>query len=253
MSKATHVVTAVVLFLCGTAIAKKPVAQLPQATVDTTFNEPTGGTTWAAHTTAQFQTALQSAMPGDVIVLDAGTIYTGNFAVPANSNPNGRWIYIQSSNLSALPAPGTQVSPSDAVNMPKIVTPNASQALAFVSGSSYVRVTGVEIYSASTYAPPNYTQGVYYGYMIVAIAGGWPFSLPIPDHIIFDRCYIHGDSTHDLQAGIQANFSSFGLVDSYISDIHTRDPSRWPFLGSGVIMPVSAPNETAVDFRMRKI
>lgn len=228
MPKITSITAAVLL--CGIAFAQKPVAQLPQATVDTTFNEPTGGTTWAAHTTAQFQTALTSAVPGDVIVLDAGTTYTGNFAVPAKGNflvpakgnPSGRWIYIQSSNLTALPMPGTQVSPSDAVNMPKIVTPNASQALAFASGSSYVRVVGVEIYSASTYAPLNYTPGVYYGYMIVAIAGGWPFSLPIPDHIIFDRCYIHGDSTHDLQAGIQANFSNFGLVDSYISDIHMK-------------------------------
>jgi hypothetical protein len=213
---------AVLALLYGFAMAQKPIAQLPTATVDTTFNEPTGGTTWAAHTTAQLQTALTSATPGDVIILDAGTIYTGNFVVPAKTNPNGQWIYIQSSNLSALPPPGSQVSPSDAVNMPKLVTPNVSQALAFVSGSSYIRVVGVEIYSDSTYAPKNYTPGVYYGYMIVAIAGGWPFSLPVPDHITFDRCYVHGDATHDLQAGIQANFSNFGLVDSYISDIHMK-------------------------------
>jgi hypothetical protein len=213
---------AVVLLLCTVAIAQKPIAQLPAATVDTTFNEPSGGTTWAAHTTAQLQTALASAIPGDVITLDAGTIYKSNFVVPAKSNPNGQWIYIQSSNLSSLPPPGTQVSPSDAVNMPKLVTPNVSQALAFASGSSYIRMVGVEIYSASTYAPANYTPGVYYGYMIVAIAGGWPISLPVPDHIIFDRCFVHGDATHDLQAGIQANFSNFGLVDSYISDIHMK-------------------------------
>jgi hypothetical protein len=209
--------------LCVFAVAQKPIAQLPQATVDTTWNQPTGGTTWAAHTSAQLKTALKSALPGDVIVLDAGTIYSGNFVVPAVSNPNGQWIYIESSNLNSLPPTGTQVSPSDAVNMPKIVTPTVSQALAFASGSSYIRMVGIEVYSASTWAPTPYTPGVYYGYALISAPnGGWPISLPIPDHIIFDRCYIHGDPTHDVQVGIQANYSNFAVVDSYISDLHMK-------------------------------
>src|SRR3974390_2599234 len=104
----------VVVVLSGVAAAQKPNVQLPLVTVDTTWNQPTGGTTWAAHTSAQLKTALKSALPGDVIVLDAGTIYSGNFVVPATNNPNGQWIYIESSNLNSLPPTGTRVSPSDA-------------------------------------------------------------------------------------------------------------------------------------------
>ena len=210
------------LALSGVAIAQKPVAQLPQARVDTTWSVPSGQT-WAAHDAAGFRNALNSANPGDVIVLDAGTVYKGNFKVPAKSNLSGQWIYIVSSNLSSLPASGTRVSPSDAVNMPKIVTPNVSQALSFWLGANHIRVVGVEIYSASTYAPANYNPGVYYGYAMVSIADPWQnWNKNVPDNIIFDRVYVHGDATHDVQAGIQLNFSNAAVVDSYISDIHMK-------------------------------
>ena len=210
------------LALSGVAIAQKPAAQLPHTSVDVTWAMPTG-TKWPAHTAAQFSSALTSAQPGDVIVLDAGVVYTGNFKVPAKNNPNGQWIYIVSSALSSLPAPGTQVSPSDAVNMPKIVTPNVSQALSFWPGANHIRVVGVEMYSASTYHPTGYTPGVYYGYAMVTIAGAWQtWGSNIPDYIIFDRSYVHGDATHDVQEGIQLNFSNAAVVDSYISDIHMK-------------------------------
>ena len=89
------------------------------------------------------------ASPGDTIVLDAGTTYTGNFYLIPKSNPNHKWIHIVSSALNRLPSPGTQVSTTDAVNMPKIVTPNVSAALTVIAGSSYYRLVGLEITSAS--------------------------------------------------------------------------------------------------------
>jgi len=46
MSK--YVSLALVLVLCGFAVAQKPVAQLPTTYINTTWNQPVGGTTWAA-------------------------------------------------------------------------------------------------------------------------------------------------------------------------------------------------------------
>ena len=83
------------------------------------------------------------------------------------------------------------------------------------------QITGVRGHrtdSASTYAPPGYTPGAKYGYALVSDYGNPPVTLP--DSIIFDRCYIHGDATHDVQEGLQGNASNFAVVDSYISDIH---------------------------------
>jgi len=204
----------------GVAIAQKPAAQLPLTYIDTTWSMPTG-TNWAAQTAAQFRSALTSAKPGDVITLDAGVVYTGNFVIPAKSNPNSQWIYVVSSNLSSLPAPGTQVSPSDAVNMPKIVTAGATQAVRLANGADHWRFVGIEIYSASTYAPSSYTPGVYYGYSLVDNLcypnfTGCPNPPVLPHDITWDRMYVHGDATHDLQQGIDGNQISVAVVDSYI-------------------------------------
>ena len=72
--------------------APKPQATLPQVYIDTTWNLPTGDTTWAAHTSAQLSSALTNSAPGDVIVLDAGITYVGNFKLPAKANSNSKWI-----------------------------------------------------------------------------------------------------------------------------------------------------------------
>jgi hypothetical protein len=202
------------------AHGQKPQAVLPKVYIDTTWNLPVGGTTWAAHTAAQFSSALKSSSPGDIIVLDAGATYSGNFHIPVKANPNQKWIYVVSSAYGNLPAPGTRATPADAVNMPKIVTPGAPGALGFVDGSNHWRFVGIEVASASTYSPPGYTPGVYYGYALIGDFGNPPVTLP--DSIVFDRCYVHGDATHDVQEGLQGNASNFAVVDSYISEIHMK-------------------------------
>src|ERR1019366_1178009 len=85
----SSVVVLVVLVVCGllaSAPAKEPQAVLPQVYIDTTWNPPVGGTTWAAHTSAQLSTAITKSSPGDIIVLDAGATYSGNFVLPAKTN-----------------------------------------------------------------------------------------------------------------------------------------------------------------------
>jgi hypothetical protein len=125
------------LFVClllfaVVGVAQPPVPQLPLTYIDTTFNPPTG-VTWPAHTSTDFKNALNSANPGDTIVLDAGVTYQSNFTLPAKSNPNKKWIYIVGSALSSLPAPGTRVNPAtDASQMPKVVSTNMTAVRVYV-------------------------------------------------------------------------------------------------------------------------
>jgi|HubBroStandDraft_4_1064222.scaffolds.fasta_scaffold09369_3 hypothetical protein len=201
-------------------VAQPPVPQLPQTYIDTTFNPPTG-VTWPAHSSSAFSSALNSANPGDTIVLDAGVIYQGNFTLPAKSNSNSQWIYIVSSALSSLPAPGTRVNPvTDAANMPKIVTPNVTAALTLPPGANHYRLVGLEVDSTSNYGcNPNKVPPVNcYSYQLVS-ASSVP-GHPLVDSITVDRCYVHGSPTQDVTHGIVANGSNFAVVDSYISDIH---------------------------------
>jgi hypothetical protein len=209
----------VVLVLAAAAAAQKPVPELPRVYIDTTWRGPNGGTTWLAHTTAELSTALAKSAPGDVIVLDAGVTYIGNFTLQAKANPNNKWIYVVSSQLEKLPE-GKRVSPADAENMPKIVTPNAAAALVIIPGTNHYRFAGVEITTASTAGacptctPPHNP----FTYFLVGVTSGIPS--PEPDSLTFDRCYIHGMPNIDVKQGLQATASNFAVVDSYISELH---------------------------------
>ena len=70
---------ALIFMFSGLAVAQMPVAALPRTYIDTTWNPPQGGTACGAHTPAQLTSALHTAVPGDIIVLDAGSIYSQLF------------------------------------------------------------------------------------------------------------------------------------------------------------------------------
>jgi len=191
------------------------VAQLPATYIDTTYKQP-GGTVWLAHTAAQLSSAINVSQPGDTIVLDAGVTYLGYFQLPPKSNPNNKWIYVISSGLANLPA-GKRVSPTDAVNMPKVVTPNTAAVFQVNGGANHWRFAGIEMTSASKYVPAAKASPNGYTYFLV---GSQSFPTPLPDSIVIDRCYIHGSPSQDIVTGVQGTASNYAVVDSYISDIH---------------------------------
>ena len=207
---------AAILFLTAATVAQVPVAQLPQTYIDTTFNAPTG-VTWAAHTSTSFQSALNSASPGDTIVLDAGVTYKGNFTLPVKLNPNNKWIYIVGSALSSLPAPGTRVVPAtDAANMPKLVSTGTTSVITIRPGANHYRLAGLEITTASTQGGST-AQNPYTTVLVNAMSSA---GNPLVDSITIDRCYIHASPTIDAREGFAMNASNVAIVDSYVSDIH---------------------------------
>jgi hypothetical protein len=205
----------------GRLEAQMPVPALPQTYIDTTYNTPVGGKTWHPHSSADLKSALTSANPADVIVLDAKTTYEGNFVLPVKENPDHKWIYLISSNLASLPAPGTRVSPdTDSANMPKIVTGTVSPAIRIPPGGSYYRLAGLELTSSSNAGcrPDQVPRINCWSYQLI-YAEGLP-GKPLPDSITIDRCYVHGSPTQDVRQGILANGSNIAVIDSYFSDIH---------------------------------
>ncbi len=206
------------LVLTTVAAGQKPVAELPRVHIDTTWQEPKGGKTWKAHTADDLTKALAESAPGDVIALDAGTTYTGTFVLPAKDNPNKRWIYIVSSAMAKFQE-GKRVTPQDAANMPKIVTPTVAPAFQISGGANHWRLAGLEITSASTKGcQPDHSPPINcFTYFLVGPQGA---PNPEPDSFTIDRCYVHGSPTIDLQHAITANVSTFALIDSYLDDIH---------------------------------
>src|SRR2546429_1222426 len=203
---------AVALTLLGaTPTFSAQAPERPRVFLDTTYAAPGRQTSVPAG--GDLQSALNSAQPGDAIVLQAGASYTGNFTLPVTSGSG--WIYIQSSALSSLPAAGTRVGPGQASLMPKIVSPNTAPAISTAAGAHHFRFVGVEI--TTTWASTSATN---YGLVALEAPGGNTSLAQVPTDIVFDRCYIHGTPTGNIRRGILMNSARTAVVDSYLSDHH---------------------------------
>ena len=184
----------------------------PRVFLDTTYSAPVGRQT-SVPAGGDLQGALNSAQPGDTIILQAGATYTGNFTLPVKSGT--AWIYVQSSALSSLPAAGTRVGPAQASLMPKIVSPNTSPAISTAAGAHHFRFVGVEI--TTTWASTSATN---YFLVYLEAPGGNTSLAQAPTDMVFDRCYIHGTPTGNIRRAILMNSARTAVVDSYLSDLH---------------------------------
>jgi hypothetical protein len=115
---------------------------------------------YPASTTAEFQSALAAALPGDTITLQAGATFIGDFVLPPKSGSD--WITIRSSMMANLPPAGVRVKPSDSAYMPKIRPVSSSSAISITDGAHHYRLVGLEILAA---------PGVY-SYSLVSLAWG---------------------------------------------------------------------------------
>jgi len=208
-----------IVLVAISAMAQKPVATLPTGitgslggpysgtTIDTTYSLPIGGTTWAVHNATALTNALTSSAPGDVIVLDAGTTYSGNFILPAKTNPSHKWIYIVTSDYAGLPAPGVRIAPSNVSHMPTIQNVTDNYVFQVGVGADHWRLVGLEITSPAA----SITE---------LVASGMDIGLTMPDSITVDRCYLHGSDTTDVRRAVDLNASNYAVIDSYIANIH---------------------------------
>jgi hypothetical protein len=156
------------------------------------------------------QAAINSANPGDTILLQAGATFTGNFVLPVKTGST--MITIRSSAPdSALPGPTSRIDPSFASQLPKIKSPNTGPALATAPGAHHYTIMGVEF--------PSTYQGYY---IIVALgdASSAQNSLAqVPHDLVLDRVYLHGDVTYGQKCAIALNSASTTVTNSYVSEI----------------------------------
>jgi hypothetical protein len=182
--------------------ATLPIAPL---TFDTTYAAPTG-TTIKISAGEDLQATLNKAQLGDTIVLQAGATFTGPFTLPNKTTGSG-WIYVVSSNLASLPAPGNRVGPNDAANMPKITSPGYNYTIETINGSHHIRFVGIE------FAP---VAGAYV-YQVIAIGNSDTSPATLAHHIVFDRCYVHAAANENARRGIEMDGAYVAVVDSYVA------------------------------------
>jgi hypothetical protein len=193
-------------------------AELPRTVPATSLaSTPAPGPVVHAGTTDDLQTDIDNAVCGEVLVLPAGAVYSGNFTLSAKNCDAQHWIWIESGGT--LPDENTRISPSYAGvtslpgrpafsgpgtnQMAQITTPNSSPAIQVGTSASYYRLIGLEI-----------TRPVG-GYVAGLMASGGPSS-----SIILDRGWLHGTTSDETGNGWGVDgTTNFAVINSYFSDI----------------------------------
>jgi hypothetical protein len=203
-------------------------AELPRVYIKSALaNTPAPGKTLLIKSSDNLQKALDEAVCGDTLKLEAGASFVGHFWLPKKACDDSHWIVIRSSAPDdTLPPEGTRMSPcyagiaslpgrptyhcASAKNlMVAIISPAATQSgpLTFLDGANHYRFIGIEITREASPAS------------VVALAG--PDLAAAADHIIFDRVWMHGTARDETRRGLFLSGTTYmAVVDSYFSDFH---------------------------------
>jgi hypothetical protein len=172
-------------------------------------------------TPAQLQQALNDAVGGDTITLQAGVTFPGSFQLPPRSAGTD-WITLRSSNLDKLPPAGSRVRAVDAVNMPRLLSVSGNAVLTAGQGAHHYRIVGIEL----TVSPGVYTLG------LVLLGTAYETSVDqLPHHIRFERVYVHGDETVGGKRGIALNCGASTVIDSRIANFKSTSQDTQAIAG----------------------
>jgi hypothetical protein len=192
----------------GIAAAASVPAQPPKVLLDTTYTPPAGAVI-DVHAGDDLQAALDRAVPGDQVVLEAGASFTGNFVLPKKAGTGT--IVVRSSGTGAL-TEGERAGPSDAPRMARIVSPSFDGAIDAAPGARRWRLIGLEL-TVSPAVEEN-TGVVRLG------AGSETARSQLPREIVIDRCWIHGNNSQNDRRGVALNGIAEAVIDSTLSDFH---------------------------------
>jgi len=191
------------------AVPASATPELPRVQVATGTIVSTGQTISVA-ADGDLQAALDKAQPGDTIALQAGAVFRGPFVLPVKQGTG--WITIASSALGSALAAGRRVSPADAAYMPKLES-GTEPVLTVAAGAHNYRLIGIEIRPAAAQKIDN----------LITMGTDARSLAMIPQYLIFDRCYIHGDATVGTRRGMALNAAYAAVINSYLSDFKRTD------------------------------
>jgi hypothetical protein len=199
------------------------LAELPRERVDTRLVAPTGRR--LSVQSGGLQAAIDSARPGDVLLLQPGSTFNGHFRLRRKSGDG--WITIRTASDAGLPAPGTRMTPSVArsASLPRILTPDVAPAIQTEPGAHHYRIIGVEVGAASGVT-------LQYGLVKFGSSGTEQNMLSqVPHHLILDRVYVHGQSGMHLKRCVTLNSAWSAVIDSYLSECHGKGQDTQAILG----------------------
>ena len=209
----------------GTLNAIATMAELPRASVSTTYPSPARQVRVAAG--ANLQAAIDAAQPGDELLLAPGATFTGNFNLP-NKGSSTSWITIRTDVSDAtLGAAGTRMTPGRAssANLARIVTPNNAAAIATALYAHHYRLTGLDVGATGSAFDVN-------GLIRFGDGSSAQNSLSLVAHdLVLDRMFVHGQATQSIRRCISLQSAASAIVDSWISDCHSNEGDSQAIIG----------------------
>jgi hypothetical protein len=157
------------------------------------------------------QAAINAARPGDTILLQAGATFTGNYTLPAKGG--SAFITIRSSTPDAsLPAAGTRITPASAALLAKVRSTQNGPAFRTVGAATFWNLMFLEILPSVSTSAANLIE-------LGAVGQEQSTLSVVPQNLVIDRCYIHGNPAYAQRRGIALNSGATHILNSYISDI----------------------------------
>lgn len=149
------------------------------------------------------QNAINLAGSGDIIELQAGAEYTGNFILPKKNLTD--FVTIRSSAISQLPE-NSRVTPAQAKSLAKLAVKKDSRPLVLTEpGAHHFRFDGIEFSSES----PDYIYNLVF-------FGDEEKGINTPHHFEINRSYLHSTKTGKTRRAITANGANITIQNSYI-------------------------------------
>ena len=152
------------------------------------------------------QTALNQAQPGQVIEVQAGATFDGNFILPAKTGTG--YITVRTSTPDAqLPAPTARIGPAHESLLPTLRSPNTMPALRTAAGARQWRLLGLRFITAG-------------GGDVISLGDGAQRDRAlVPSDLVLDRVIVRGDLTAGQKRGIALNSAHTQVLNSYIAGI----------------------------------
>ncbi len=195
---------------------------LPKVYGDTTFPDTTGYVVKTVCSTGCNYRKVQGALnavhrdggdrKGEVIKLASGMTFAENDTLPACAMASGKWVILRSKTSDAnLPAQGVRITPAYSRVLAKIITSSSAPVFQTAMNANHYWFMGVEIGAA---------DGVKRNYGVFVVGNGETSATMLPNNIVLDRCYVHGNSTGNIKRGLAANGAYLAVINSHFENFH---------------------------------
>jgi hypothetical protein len=156
---------------------------------------------------ANLQTVLNSAMPGDVIELEGGAEFVGNFVLPVK---DGDAPIVVRSAAAGEPPDGVRLAPQSARQLARIRSASNVPALRTAAGAHHWELRYLEFAA---------NQNGYGDIIQIGDGSSAQNTLArVPHHLALIHLYVHGDPLVGQKRCIALNAAHVTIRDSYVAD-----------------------------------